>query len=161
MHGRYFEDVTDLATHLATRADEARVLANGCFDLLHVGHVRYLQAARALGDLLIVGLNGDASVRALKGAGRPRVAERERAELLLALRAVDYVVRFTETNVERLLEVLRPSFHAKGTDYREETVPEYAVAQRLGVRTVIVGDPKTHSSRDLDLGTTSRSPEST
>ncbi|HZM16014.1 MAG TPA: adenylyltransferase/cytidyltransferase family protein [Candidatus Krumholzibacteria bacterium] len=146
---RYFEAVEPLARHLHALGSERIVLANGCFDLLHVGHVRYLEAARALGNVLVVGLNSDASVRALKGPGRPRMPEGERAELLLALRAVDYVARFEELDVSRVLEVLRPAFHAKGTDYSVETVPEYAVAQRLGVRTVIVGDPKAHSSRDL------------
>ena len=147
---RYFENVDDLARHLRSRPASRVVLANGCFDLLHVGHLRYLVAARALGDVLVVGLNSDASVRALKGPGRPRVPEHERAELLLGLRPVDYVTRFSELDVTHLLEVLRPAFHAKGTDYRVETVPEYATAQRLGVRTVIVGDPKDHSSRDLE-----------
>lgn len=154
----YFEDVEDLARHLQTQRPERLVLANGCFDLLHVGHLRYLQAARALGDVLVVGLNSDASVRALKGPGRPRMPERERAELLLGLRPVDYVTRFTELDVTRVLEVLRPAFHAKGTDYRVETVPEYATAQRLGVRTVIVGDAKEHSSRHLEPRADSDSP---
>ena len=147
---RYFEDAEALARQLGGPA--GLVLANGCFDLLHVGHVRYLQAARDLGALLVVGLNSDASVRALKGPGRPRLPERERAELLLALRAVDYVLRFEELHVSRLLHVLRPAFHAKGTDYSVETVPERDVARRLGVRTVIVGDPKDHSSSALADG---------
>ena len=146
---RYFENVEDLARHLQALGPARVVLANGCFDLLHVGHLRYLQAARALGDVLVVGLNSDASVRALKGPGRPRVPERERAELLLGLRPVDFVARFTELDVTRVLEVLRPAFHAKGTDYRVETVPEYATSQRLGVCTVIVGDAKEHSSSQL------------
>jgi D-glycero-beta-D-manno-heptose 1-phosphate adenylyltransferase len=150
--GRFFTDVQSLSRHLAARRPEQVVLANGCFDLLHVGHVRYLTAARTLGDLLVVGLNADASVRALKGPGRPRMPARERAEILLALRPVDYVTLFDELDVTRILEVLRPAFHAKGTDYTVEGVPEYAVAQRLGVRTVIVGDPKAHASRDLDAG---------
>jgi len=147
---RYFEDVDDWARHLRSSEATARlVLANGCFDLLHVGHVRYLEAARALGDRLIVGLNSDRSVAQLKGPGRPRVPEGERAELLLALRAVDYVIRFDEPDVSRLLRVLRPLFHAKGTDYTVESVPEYEVARRLGVTTVIVGDPKDHSTSSM------------
>jgi len=150
MHRRYFEDVESAARYLAACRPCKLVLANGCFDLLHVGHVRYLEAAHDLGDLLVVGLNSDASVRALKGPGRPRVPEGERAEILLALGAVDCVVRFGELNVERLLEVLRPEFHAKGTDYTVESVPEYEAARRLGVRTIIVGDAKSHASRDLE-----------
>ena len=149
MHPRYFYDVHAAAAALAARRPGRVVLANGCFDMLHVGHVRYLEAARALGEVLLVGLNADASVRLLKGPGRPRVPERERAELLLALRCVDYVIRFEDRDVERLLEVLRPEFHAKGTDYTPESVPEYRAAQRLGIRTVIVGDPKSHSSSAL------------
>jgi rfaE bifunctional protein nucleotidyltransferase chain/domain len=147
----YFEDVSALALHLgALPGGSGRVvLANGCFDLLHVGHVRYLEAARELGDRLVVGLNSDRSVRQLKGPGRPRVPEGERAELLLALRAVDYVIRFDEPDVSRLLRELRPTFHAKGTDYTVESVPEYDVARSLGVTTVIVGDPKGHSSSSL------------
>ena len=149
MEPRYFEDVQDLAHQLGKAPRERLVLANGCFDLLHVGHVRYLRAARALGETLVVALNGDASVRALKGEGRPRVPAVERAELLVALRCVDYVVRFDELDVSRVLEVLRPAVHAKGTDYSVEGVPEYALAQRLGIETVIVGDPKDHSSSAL------------
>jgi rfaE bifunctional protein nucleotidyltransferase chain/domain len=146
---RYFDDAALLARRLQTLGAKRMVLANGCFDLLHVGHVRYLSAARELGDVLVVGLNSDASVRALKGEGRPRIPELERAELLLALRPVDYVTLFHEHDVTHLLETLRPAFHAKGTDYSVEGVPEYEAARRLGVRTVIVGDPKEHSSRSL------------
>ena len=146
---RYFEDVERLSQHLRQLGLAPVVLANGCFDVLHVGHVRYLQAARDAGAVLVVGLNSDASVRALKGSGRPRIPERERAELLLALRAVDFVVRFEELDVSRLLQVLRPAFHAKGTDYTVETVPEYETARQLGVRTLVVGDPKDHSSSAL------------
>ncbi len=149
MTPRYDEDVRALARELRDGRPRRIVLANGCFDLLHVGHVRYLTAARALGDVLVVGLNSDASVRALKGEGRPRVPVAERAELLLALRCVDRVVVFDALDVTELLRVLRPDFHAKGTDYTAESVPEYAVAQRLGIRTVIVGDPKSHSSSAL------------
>jgi len=125
------------------------VLANGCFDTLHVGHVRYLAGAKALGDVLIVGVNADSSVRPLKGPGRPILDERARALLVAALRDVDYVVIFSEPNVEKLLEDLRPDVHAKGTDYTAESVPERAVADRLGIRVAIVGDPKDHSTRAL------------
>src|SRR5580692_8138081 len=125
------------------------VFANGCFDTLHVGHVRYLEGARSEGDLLVVAVNDDASVRGLKGLGRPILNENARAELVAALRAVDYVVLFHEPNVEVLLEMLRPDVHAKGTDYSAETVPERETAARLGIRVAIVGDPKDHSTRDL------------
>src|ERR1700752_797270 len=121
------------------------VLANGVFDTLHVGHARYLAGAKAEGDLLVVAVNSDSSVRALKGPGRPILDEQARALLVAALRAVDYVVIFPEPNVEKLLEELRPDVHAKGTDYTAETVPEKAVAARLGIRVAIVGDPKEHS----------------
>jgi D-glycero-beta-D-manno-heptose 1-phosphate adenylyltransferase len=125
------------------------VFANGCFDALHVGHVRYLEGARSEGDVLIVGVNADSSVCALKGPGRPILDENARALLVAALRAVDYVVLFSEPSVESLLEGLRPDVHAKGTDYTAETVPERATAARLGIRVAIVGDPKDHSTRDL------------
>ena len=124
-------------------------LANGCFDLLHVGHVRYLQGAAAEADRLIVAVNGDASVRALKGARRPILQAADRAELVLAVRGVDYVVVFSGPNVERLLVLLEPEVHCKGTDYTVESVPERAVVQLYGGRTAIVGDPKTHATRDL------------
>jgi rfaE bifunctional protein nucleotidyltransferase chain/domain len=125
------------------------VFANGCFDTLHVGHVRYLEAARREGDLLVVGVNADASVAALKGPGRPILDEHARALLVAALRSVDYVLLFSEPSVESLLEDLRPDVHAKGTDYTAETVPERATANRLGIKVAIVGDPKDHSTRDL------------
>lgn len=125
------------------------VFANGCFDTLHVGHIRYLEGARAEGDALIVGVNSDASVRGLKGPGRPILDESARARLVAALKSVDAVVLFDEPNVERLLEVLRPDVHAKGTDYSVETVPERETAARLGIRVAIVGDPKDHSTKDL------------
>jgi D-glycero-beta-D-manno-heptose 1-phosphate adenylyltransferase len=124
------------------------VLANGCFDLLHVGHVRYLEAARALGDLLVVGVNGDEQARRLKGEGRPYVPERERAEVVASLRAVDLVTIFHEPTVTELLLALRPEVHAKGTDYTEETVPEREVVRAYGGRVAIVGDPKDHSSTE-------------
>lgn len=125
------------------------VFANGCFDGLHVGHARYLEAARREGDVLVVAVNSDASTRELKGPGRPILDEGARATLVAALRVVDYVVVFSEPNVEALLEELRPQVHAKGTDYTAETVPERAKAERLGIRVAIVGDPKEHSTRAL------------
>jgi rfaE bifunctional protein nucleotidyltransferase chain/domain len=125
------------------------VFANGCFDTLHVGHVRYLAGAKEHGDILVVGVNADSSVRPLKGPGRPVLDEHARALLVAALRVVDYVVIFPEPNVEKLLEELRPDVHAKGTDYTAESVPERAVAGRLGIRVAIVGDPKDHSTRSL------------
>ena len=125
------------------------VFANGVFDLLHVGHVRYLQAAREEGDLLIVGVNSDASTRKLKGAGRPILTERARASLVAALAAVDYVVVFDELDVEALLCEFQPDVHAKGTDYTPDSVPERDLAALLGIRVAIVGDPKKHSTREL------------
>jgi D-glycero-beta-D-manno-heptose 1-phosphate adenylyltransferase len=129
------------------RRGERVVFANGCFDTLHVGHVRYLEGARREGDVLVVAVNSDSSVCALKGPGRPILPESARADLVAALRAVDYVVLFNEPNVEPLLESLRPDVHAKGTDYTADTVPERATAARLGIRVAIVGDPKDHSTR--------------
>ena len=132
------------------RAEGKRiVLANGCFDLLHVGHVRYLRAARALGDALFVGLNSDAAVRRLKGAGRPLLPAAERAELLAALRDVDHIVLFDDDTADRLVTRLRPHVHAKGTDYTEDSVPERASVRAVGGRVAITGDPKHHSTRDL------------
>jgi rfaE bifunctional protein nucleotidyltransferase chain/domain len=123
--------------------------ANGCFDLLHVGHVRYLQAAAAEADTLVVAINDDASVRALKGEGRPILAAADRALLVSALRGVDYVVVFGDDTVRRLLTLLRPDVHCKGTDYTVDSVPERGVVQSYGGRTAIVGDPKDHATRDL------------
>jgi rfaE bifunctional protein nucleotidyltransferase chain/domain len=125
------------------------VFANGCFDTLHVGHIRYLEGARREGDMLVVGVNADSSVCNLKGPGRPILDENARVQLVAALRCIDYVVLFAEPNVESLLEDLRPDVHAKGTDYTADTVPERAVASRLGIRVAIVGDPKDHSTREL------------
>jgi rfaE bifunctional protein nucleotidyltransferase chain/domain len=134
----------------AWRAQGKRVvLANGCFDLLHVGHVRYLAAARALGDALVVGINSDASVARLKGAGRPVMAARERAEILGALAAVDLVVLFEEDSADALVARVRPDVHAKGTDYTEDTVPERDAVRAAGGRVAIAGDPKSHATRDL------------
>jgi D-glycero-beta-D-manno-heptose 1-phosphate adenylyltransferase len=124
------------------------VLANGCFDLLHVGHVRYLQAARALGDVLFVGINADAAVARLKGPGRPLMPAAERAELLSALRAVDHVVVFEDDTADKLIAAIRPDIHAKGTDYTPDTVPERDTVRACGGRVVIVGDPKAHATRD-------------
>jgi len=132
-------------------AGEKITLANGTFDLLHVGHIRYLQAAAALGGRLVVAVNDDASVRALKGEGRPLMPAAERAELLAALRGVDAVVIFSEPDVRALVRELRPHLHAKGTDYTEESVPERDVVTECGGRVVIVGDPKDHSASELIL----------
>jgi len=123
--------------------------ANGCFDLLHVGHLRYLQGAAGEADRLIVAVNDDASVAALKGAGRPILAAPDRAELVAALRGVDYVVVFGDATVERLLLLLKPDVHCKGTDYTVDTVPERAIVASYGGRTAIVGDPKQHATREL------------
>lgn len=125
------------------------VLANGCFDLLHVGHVRYLRAARGLGDVLFVGLNSDAAVERLKGAGRPLMPAGERAEILAALRCVDHVVVLDDVTADGLVRRLRPDVHAKGTDYTEGTVPERETVRATGGAVVIAGDPKAHSTRDV------------
>ncbi|HXG86249.1 MAG TPA: adenylyltransferase/cytidyltransferase family protein [Pyrinomonadaceae bacterium] len=125
------------------------VLANGCFDLFHVGHVRYLAGAKELGDCLIVGVNSDAQVRRQKGENRPFMPENERAEIIAAFRIVDYVTIFNEPTVEELLRAVRPDFHAKGTDYTVDSVPEKEIAREFGGQTAIVGDPKNHSSTDL------------
>jgi len=131
------------------RAHRKIVFANGVFDLLHAGHVRYLQAARNEGDVLVVGVNSDASTRKLKGESRPILTERARAALVAALEAVSYVVVFDEADVNALLREFQPDVHAKGTDYTADTVPERELAQLLGIRIAIVGDPKRHSTRAL------------
>jgi rfaE bifunctional protein nucleotidyltransferase chain/domain len=136
-----------LAEH--KRRGQRIVFANGCFDILHIGHIRYLEGARNEGDILVVGVNMDSSVCALKGPGRPVLHEGARAQLVASLKSVDYVVLFPEPNVESLLEVLRPDVHAKGTDYTPDTVPERAAAAELGIRVAIVGDRKDHSTREL------------
>ena len=128
---------------------ETVVFANGVFDLIHVGHVRYLAGARAQGTRLVVGVNGDRSAAALKGAGRPVLGEPARARLVAALRDVDRVVIFDQRSADAVLERLKPDLHAKGTDYRPETVPERATMAALGGRTVVTGDPKAHASREL------------
>ena len=125
------------------------VLANGCFDLLHVGHIRYLMEAKETGDILIVGLNSDQSTRTLKGSARPLFSQEERAEILAALRCIDYITIFHELSVEDLLLTLKPDIHAKGTDYTTETVPEADVVRSYGGEVAIVGDPKNHSSKEI------------
>jgi rfaE bifunctional protein nucleotidyltransferase chain/domain len=125
------------------------VLANGCFDIVHVGHLRYLQGARELGDVLVVAINSDRSVRAIKDAGRPILAQEERVALISAFACVDYVVVFDEPDVSRVLDVLKPAIQAKGTDYTEETIPERAKVLAYGGAVRIAGDPKDHSTRDI------------
>lgn len=125
------------------------VLANGCFDFFHVGHIRYLAGAKELGNCLIVAVNADEQVKKLKGANRPLISETERAEIVSALRFVDYVTIFPEPTVEELLRSIRPDFHAKGTDYTVESVPERQIVLEYGGQTAIVGDPKDHSSTEL------------
>ena len=142
------DEAATLAERL--RAERKRiVLANGCFDLLHVGHIRYLRAARRLGDVLFVGINSDAAVGRLKGPGRPLMPAAERVEMLMALRDVDHVVVFEEDTADRLVARLRPDVHAKGSDYTPDSVPESATVRALGGKTAVVGDPKDHSTREL------------
>ncbi len=140
-----------LVAEIARRRDAGHrvVFANGCFDLLHVGHIRYLAAARALGDTLVVGINADAAVRQLKGPSRPVMPDAERAEIIAALACVDFVTIFPELTVENLLRALRPDIHAKGTDYTPDSVPERAIVREYGGEVAIVGDPKDHSTTDL------------
>jgi rfaE bifunctional protein nucleotidyltransferase chain/domain len=148
--GVLLSDSELLAAVAADReAGRTVALANGCFDVLHVGHIRYLEAARREADRLVVAVNDDASVSVLKGAGRPVLPADARAELVAALRVVDYVVVFDEPTVEQLLRRVVPDVHCKGTDYTVETVPERAIAREIGVRIAIVGDPKDHATRDL------------
>jgi len=131
------------------RAGARITLTNGCFDVLHVGHVRYLHAARELGGKVVVAVNSDASARALKGEGRPVMPAEERAEILAALADVDAVVIFPEQDVRALIREIRPDFHAKGTDYTAENVPERDAVEACGGRVIIVGDPKNHSATEI------------
>lgn len=136
---------------LATERERGRSIAfaNGCFDVLHVGHIRYLQAAARVADVLVVGVNGDDSVRMLKGEGRPLMPEAERAEIISAIRGVAYVIIFDETSPARLLQALRPDFQCKGTDYTADSVPEAEIVRGYGGKVVIVGDPKDHSTTEV------------
>lgn len=145
---RPLEEVARMVEARRARGHQV-VLANGVFELLHVGHVRYLEAARALGDLLVVAVNDDASARALKGEGRPVVPAAERAEVVAALWCVDLVLVFADPDVRGILRALRPHLHVKGTDYTPETVPERDVALEVGARVVVAGDPKDHAVSDL------------
>jgi rfaE bifunctional protein nucleotidyltransferase chain/domain len=133
----------------ARAAGRTVALANGLFDLLHVGHLRYLEGAKAQADVLVVAINADTSARALKGEGRPIVPQAERAELIAGFACVDWVTIFSDRTVEPLLRALRPDVHCKGTDYTAETVPEREVARELAIRVAIVGDPKDHATSDL------------
>ena len=144
-------DRDELVAHIAAEKAEGAtiVLANGCFDVLHVGHVRYLRGARDLGDLLVVGINSDAQIARLKGEGRPILAAGERAELVASLEAVDLVTIFDEPTVTELLLAIKPDIHAKGTDYTVETVPERDVVRSYGGNIRIVGDPKEHSTSEM------------
>lgn len=128
------------------KAGKSIAFANGCFDVLHVGHIRYLQDAARVADVLVVGVNGDASVRQLKGEGRPVMPEDERAEIISAIRGVTYVTIFHEDSPSRLLQTLRPDFQCKGTDYTADSVPEAEIVKSYGGKVVIVGDPKDHST---------------
>ena len=125
------------------------VFTNGCFDVLHVGHIRYLSAAKSLGDILIVGLNSDESVRKNKGNGRPLIKDLYRAEMLNEIEYIDYILIFSQPTVEKILLELKPDFHAKGTDYTESNVPEADTVKSYGGKVAIVGDPKEHSTTDL------------
>lgn len=139
-----------IARVAAVRADGARIVfANGCFDVLHVGHVRYLAGARELGDVLVVGINSDEQVAIQKGAGRPVLPAKERAEIVAALESVSFVTIFDEPTVEELLLALKPDVHAKGTDYTTDTVPERDVVRSYGGQVAIVGDPKDHSTSTI------------
>ena len=137
------------AIESARAAGRTVAFANGCFDVLHVGHVRYLEGAAREADILVIGVNGDSSVHTLKGGNRPIMPEKERAELIASLRMVDYVTVFHEKTPERLIAALRPDVHCKGTDYTEDSVPEAPLVRSYGGRVAIVGDPKDHSSSAL------------
>jgi rfaE bifunctional protein nucleotidyltransferase chain/domain len=142
---------SEIASRVATERSNGSkiILANGCFDIIHAGHIRYLAGAKQLGGFVVVGLNSDAQVKSLKGNGRPFVSERERAEIVAALRFVDAVTIFEEPTVNELIDAIRPDIHAKGTDYTVDTVPERDRVLAYGGRVAIVGDPKDHSSTDL------------
>jgi len=150
----FFAPILDRTRLIARVAVERQkgakiVLANGCFDLFHVGHIRYLAGAKELGDCLIVGINSDQQVEKLKGENRPFMPQQERAEIITALRFVDYVTIFNEPTVEELIRAIRPDFHAKGTDYTTESVPERQIIIECGGQVAIVGDAKNHSSTEL------------
>lgn len=144
-----FRSATALKSHIEAIGKRRVVLANGCFDPLHVGHVRYLYGARECGDYLVVAVNDDKSTRRLKGAARPVMPAGDRARLVAQLEMVDAVLIFSAADVRRILRKLRPGYHAKGTDYTTNTVPERETSRELGIETVIVGDPKTHASREI------------
>lgn len=147
-------DIVEQTTK-ARHAGATIVLANGCFDLIHVGHVRYLAAAKELGDVLVVAINSDRQARSLKGAGRPFVPEKERAEVVAALKSVDLITIFDDPTVEAVIRAIRPDLHAKGTDYTADSVPERDILKECGGNVVIVGDPKDHSSTQM-ISTISR-----
>jgi rfaE bifunctional protein nucleotidyltransferase chain/domain len=151
MRDRIFHDAEVLAEIVADRRSggESVVLANGCFDIIHVGHIRYLEEASERGGILVVAVNDDDSTLRLKGEGRPVMKAVERAEILAAMRAVDYVLIFGEDTVDGVLRALTPDVHAKGTDYTVETVPEIETAREIGCETVITGDRKERSSREI------------
>ncbi|HQZ96942.1 MAG TPA: adenylyltransferase/cytidyltransferase family protein [Pyrinomonadaceae bacterium] len=154
----YFAPIISLSELVETVAESREagstiVLANGCFDLFHVGHVRYLAGAKDVGDILVVGINSDRQTRLLKGHGRPFINEKERAEIVSSLACVDFVTIFDEPTVENLIRTLKPDFHAKGTDYTTDTVPERDIVREYGGKVAIVGDPKDHSTTDLILKT--------
>jgi rfaE bifunctional protein nucleotidyltransferase chain/domain len=136
-------------SRFARMSGQTIIFANGCFDVLHAGHIRYLQGARELGDVLIVAINADDQVKVLKGNGRPILSQQERAELVASIDVVDFVTIFSEPTVEQLLLAIKPDVHAKGTDYTEETVPEREVVRSFGGRVAIVGDPKNHSTSEI------------
>lgn len=144
-----FRSARKLKTWIDGRGASRVVLANGCFDPLHVGHIRYLYGAKSQGDFLVVALNDDASTRNLKGERRPILPAAHRARILASLEMVDAVLVFSARDVSRILRAIRPACHAKGTDYTVETVPERDVSRALGIETVIVGDPKSHASREV------------
>jgi D-glycero-beta-D-manno-heptose 1-phosphate adenylyltransferase len=142
------EDLAKIVAKLKKQGKKVS-FANGCFDIIHVGHVRFLKAARDRGDVLVLGLNSDASVRKLKGAGRPLVNQRERAEIMSAFEFVDHILIFNELTVDKTLQILLPTYHCKGTDYTVDTVPEREMAKKYGIKIAIVGDPKDHSTKDI------------